>query len=106
MHETAIAHGIIKEAQKHGNVEELFLEIGELAHVPGEELLECLKRLVPWKIHSRERPSKVKCACGFTGHPHILERGHDSFFIECPVCKKIPTLIDGTNITILKVVVS
>ena len=105
MHETAIARSIIEEAQKHGNVRQMHLEIGELAHVPPEELLECLERLVDWKIHSRVTSAKVKCGCGFEGHPKILERGHDSFFIECPECKSIPELVDGTEIKILKVVV-
>ena len=106
MHETVIARGIIEEAEKHGKVEKIFLEIGELAHVPGHELLECLERLVDWKIISTEKKAKAICTCGFEGHPKILERGHDSFMIECPKCKKIPKLIGGTEIIIKKVVVS
>ena len=105
MHETAIALDIIREAEKHGDVQKIYLEIGELSHVPGNELLDCLKRLVKWEIDSKERKSKVKCNCGFEGRPKILERGHDSFFIECPKCGKVPKLTDGSKIKILKVVV-
>jgi Zn finger protein HypA/HybF involved in hydrogenase expression len=105
MHETAIAQNIIKEAEKQGKVKEIYLEIGELAHVPAKELLECLGSLVDWKINSKEIPAKVKCECGFRGHPTILERGHDSFLIECPQCKSIPKLVDGKDIKIIKVVV-
>ncbi|MFH1173716.1 MAG: hydrogenase/urease maturation nickel metallochaperone HypA [archaeon] len=105
MHETVIAMNIIEEAKKHGKVKELHLEIGELAHVPAHELMACLERLVDWELHHREKKARVKCTCGFHGHPTILERGHDSFMIECPSCKGMPELIEGTEIVIKKVVV-
>ncbi len=103
MHETAIARNIIQEAEKHGNVNSLDLEIGELAHVPAQELISCLRQLVKWKISFTEKPSTVKCACGYAGHPKIIARGHDHFMIECPKCKKIPQLTDGTEIIIKSV---
>ena len=59
MHETVIARGIIKEAEKHGKIKQIELEIGELAHVPAHELLECLESLVKWKIVSKKK-SKSK----------------------------------------------
>jgi len=105
MHETVIADKIIKEAMSHGKVKRIELEIGELASVPEDELTECLSRLVKWKIVSKEKPAKVKCSCGFSGHPKVLERGHDYFFIECPKCRKVPEIIDGKDIRILSVVV-
>jgi Zn finger protein HypA/HybF involved in hydrogenase expression len=105
MHETVIANNIIKEAEKQGQVQELYLEIGELAHVPANELLECLKTLVDWKINSKEIQAKVKCSCSYEGHPTILERGHDSFLIECPKCKSIPEITEGKDIKITKVIV-
>jgi Zn finger protein HypA/HybF involved in hydrogenase expression len=105
MHEVAIAQNIIEEAKKHGEVEEIYLELGELSHAPSHELVEYLQRLVDWKIHSREIPAKVKCSCGFEGRPIILERSHDSFLIECPKCKAVPELINGKDIKIVKVVV-
>ena len=83
----------------------IFLEIGELAHVPANELIGCLHSLVDWKINMKEIPAKVKCLCGFKGHPSVLERGHDSFLIECPKCKNIPDLVGGKDIKITKVVV-
>jgi len=105
VHETVIANKIIEDAKKYGLVRKIYLEIGELAPVPPNELIECLNKLVEWKINSKIIKAKAKCKCGFSGHPKILERGHDSFFIECPKCKKMPTLLDGTEIKILKVVV-
>jgi Zn finger protein HypA/HybF involved in hydrogenase expression len=105
MHETIIARNIITEAEKHGDILELHLEIGELAHVPKEELLACLQTLVPWSIIAREKKAECECLCGYTGPPVILERGHDSFLIECPECASMPSLTEGTDIKILKVVV-
>ena len=103
MHETAFAERIINEAKKHGTVEEITVELGELAHVPPHDLLMCLKRLVPWKIHCSVKKAMVRCACGYEGEPTILERGHDSFMIECPECKEIPELMDGTEIKLVSV---
>src|SRR3989339_401772 len=105
MHETIIANNIIKEANKHGHVKEIYLEIGALAHIPKNDLLECMKKLVSWKIHATEKNAQVKCSCGFAGKPKILERGHDYFFIECPKCRKVPELLYGKDIKIMKVIV-
>lgn len=106
MHETVIAQNIIVEALKHGRVKEIHLELGELGHVPPEELLMCIKTLVTWKIHSTIAKAEVKCSCGFKGHPTILERGHDSFIIECPKCKSMPEILKGTDIILKRVVVA
>ncbi len=103
MHETIFAKQIIDVAKSQGEVEAITLEIGELAHVPTGELIACLKGLVPWNIEHTEIPAKVSCRCGFYGHPVILERGHDSFLIECPDCGAVPRLVDGTDIKIVSV---
>lgn len=106
MHETVIAQNIIKEADKHGKVKEITLEIGEGAHVPGSDLIATLQRLKPnWKIHWKEIPSHVSCSCGYAGRPTILERGHDSFLYECPECGEVPDLAAGKDIKIVKVTV-
>ncbi|NOZ80450.1 MAG: hydrogenase maturation nickel metallochaperone HypA [DPANN group archaeon] len=103
MHEIAFAEKIIKEARKYGDVEAIHLEIGELAHVPGKDLVEALRKMVSWRIEWHEVPAKATCSCGFIGHPTILERGHDHFLIECPECKSMPDLISGTDIRIQSV---
>ena len=103
MHETVIAENIINEANKQGSVYSIKLEIGELAHVPPNELLECLNKLVNWKIVRKIMPAKADCSCGFKGHPTVLDRGHDYFMIECPECRKTPKLISGTEIKIISV---
>ena len=106
MHETVIADSIIKEANKHGDVKEIYLEIGALAHIPRSDLLGCMKKLVTWKIHAAEKKAHVKCTCGFTGEPKILDRGHDYFLIECPECRKVPEVVEGKDIKIVKIVVN
>ncbi len=103
MHETVVAGKIIAEAKKHGDVTGISLEIGELAHVPAAELVACLGSLVDWKIRYTKKNAHVQCACGFAGRPHIIERGHDFFFIECPHCKQVPKIIAGTDILIKSV---
>jgi len=104
MHETVIIAGIIEEAKKYGEVEEISLEIGELAHVPAHELIESFERMVDWKITYKEKKSKIKCTCGFVGHPKVLEHGHDFFFIECPKCKKsMPEILEGKDIKVIDV---
>ena len=105
MHETVFAKKIIDEAKKHGDVQSIVIEVGELANVPGRELLECLQMLTKWNVQMNEIRSVVKCECGFNGHPTILERGHDYFFIECPQCKDIPEIISGTDIKLVSVTV-
>ena len=105
MHETVFAERIMNEAKKHGSVTAINLEIGELAHVPAHELIECLERIVSWKISHKVISSIAQCSCGYNGHPTILERGHDYFMIECPECKQIPQLIEGTEIKLVSVTV-
>ncbi len=103
MHETVFAKKIIEEAERHGTVTEINLEIGELAPVPTEELVDCIKGIVTWKVNYKETPSKVECECGYEGRPTILERGHDYFYIECPKCHEIPNILEGQDIKIVSV---
>ncbi|MBL7055322.1 hydrogenase maturation nickel metallochaperone HypA [Candidatus Woesearchaeota archaeon] len=104
MHETIISEKIIDAAKAQGEVEEITLEVGELAHLPTPELIACLKELVSWKINYSELKSKVKCECGFTGNPKVLERGHDSFLIECPNCKSnVMDILEGKDINLVSV---
>lgn len=100
-----MARKIIEQAQAQGNVKAIYLELGELGHVPPKELVDCIKALVPWEIHYTEKPAQAKCSCGFEGHPNVLERGHDHFIVECPNCKEMPEITDGTDFTLQKVVV-
>ncbi|OIO65384.1 hypothetical protein AUJ68_03250 [Candidatus Woesearchaeota archaeon CG1_02_57_44] len=103
MHEMAFVNKIISEASHHGAIKEVHLEIGELAHVPGQDIVDTLTRIVDWKVSWTEKPAQCKCRCGYRGPPRILDRGHDHFLIECPPCGAVPELTDGTDIVIKSV---
>ena len=105
MHETIIASEIIKEAESHGKVKEIYLEIGEIAPVPAEELVDCITTLTGWKVIHKEIASIVRCQCGYKGRAKIIVRGHDSCLIECQKCKMTPDIISGKEIKVTSVVV-
>ena len=103
MHETIIANQIIKEAKKHGKVKELTIEVGDLAHLPLEEMKQTLSTMVDWKLIFIPKKATVECSCGYKGEPKILEKGHDSTIFICPKCNSIPNPIDGTEIILKEV---
>ncbi|MBR9703694.1 hypothetical protein GOV10_06650 [Candidatus Woesearchaeota archaeon] len=103
MHEQVIAKSIIKEAQKHGKVVGIEVEVGELAHIPAHELKDALA-LTGWKLNIKEMPSVIGCECEFYGRPNIIEKGHDSTIFECPRCKaKLPRIVAGDQIVLVGV---
>ena len=67
MHEQAFIDEIIEQASAQGEIESVFLEIGELAHVPGKELVTSFRTRVSWEIDWKEIPAQVRCDCGFSG---------------------------------------
>jgi Zn finger protein HypA/HybF involved in hydrogenase expression len=103
MHEIAIARNIIKQAQKQGKVQSITIEVGEVAHLTTAELEPILKSLVDWEINLQEIKAQAKCQCGFSGSPRILARGHDSCLYECPICGKVPEIVVGGDIKLVKV---
>lgn len=106
MHEAFIAQKIIDKAEEQGKVQKIVLEVGDLAHLPAEDLEEALKKRVNWEIEIIKVPGEVQCKCGFKGAPKVLEKAHDLTLFECPKCKEIPTkIISGEDITIKEVVV-
>lgn len=106
MHETIIASKIIEKAKEHGNVKKVIIEVGDLAHLPAFEMKEAMEKLVSWEIEVRPVKAEVKCACGFTGEPAIIEHAHDVAIYECPKCKKIPAeILAGDEIVLKEVVV-
>jgi Zn finger protein HypA/HybF involved in hydrogenase expression len=111
MHEQYIAQQLIDAAKKeakqksgNGSFREIVVEVGELGHIPAHDL-EHYFRAFPWKTTITERPSTVHCtACGFRGRPNILEKSHDLTLFDCPKCGKLPKIIDGHDIKLVKVV--
>lgn len=105
MHEHAICSEIINTAAKQGDVKEITVLVGELAHLPAAELKEALSQLVAWKITVKETPAKVLCQCGYSGRPRVIEHGHDYALFECPRCKEIPKIVVGEDIVLSEVIV-
>ena len=103
MHESFICGQIIKEAESHGKVKKVVIEVGDLGHLPAEELEETMKTMVPWQIEIIKKKATVECTCGYKGEPHILEKGHASTVFECPRCKKVPKILDGDQIILKEV---
>ncbi len=103
MHETVIAQQIIRDAEKQGRVKALKVEVGDLAHLPAEEVEEVLKDMTDWKISVVSRKARVKCSCGYKGEPKILERHHDLVLFACPECGAEPKVVEGRDIKIKEV---
>lgn len=100
MHEQTIAKAIIEEAVKHGKVKSITIEVGDLGHLPANEMEEVLKTLTDWKVIVTKKKATIKCEeCGYQGEPNIVEKGHDHNVFRCPECEAMmPKILDGNNI--------
>lgn len=106
MHETIFAKQIIEEAEKQAagrKIKSITVEVGDLAHVPLDDLKHILDRMVRYNVNYLPKKAKVKCSCGFSGEPEILEKGHDLNIFTCPECGKVPKVIEGDQIILKKV---
>lgn len=105
MHEHAIVDDLISEAQKHGKVIGITVDVGELAPITVMELKEALKAHQPdWKIEIVQTEALVQCKdCGFEGQPEIVERAHDFVLFECPNCACVPEVLAGKDIVLKSV---
>ncbi len=104
MHEQAIAQEIIAKAKeqemKSGRLKSITITVGDVGHLPADEMKEVLKNMVPeWEVIVNRQKAKVACDCGFVGEPEILEKGHDHNVFRCPKCKSMmPKILDGDRI--------
>ncbi len=110
MHEFAIANDIIQTAKKsaNGKIKSIAVEVGDLAHLPADELEHALSGLVKWDIKIIKKRGLVKCECGFEGEPEIVEKAHAYTRFRCPECKKElgeNNIIDGDKIILKEVVI-
>ncbi len=106
MHESIIANKIIEKAKEHGSVTKIVIEVGDLAHLPASDMKEVMSKLVDWDVLVIPVKSTVKCSCGYTGEPKIIEHAHDMTIYECPSCKKIPAeVLSGGEIILKEVIV-
>lgn len=111
MHEQAIAQSVIREAkrieeEKGKSIKRIVVEVGELGHLPAEEMQEVLENLCrEWEIKIEHRKSRIECEnCSYIGQPKILEKGHDHNVYKCPKCGfMLPKILDGDQIVLKEV---
>ena len=110
MHEQAIAQEIIRQASKTAKeqgkaVKGIVVEVGDLGHLPANEMGEALRTMVPdWDVQIKRKEATVACSCGFEGAPEILEKGHDHNVFRCPECHAMmPEILDGHDIVLVSV---
>lgn len=104
MHEHSISQKIIEDAKQFGKVKKLTIEVGDLAHLPADEMKEILEKKTNWEIDVIKKEAKIRCDCGFIGEPVITQQMHDHNIYECPKCQRqLPQIIDGQDIIIKEV---
>ena len=105
MHEHSIAHKIIHDAQSYGKVKSILIEVGDLAHLPADEMLKILKEKKPnWDINVIKTKAHIQCICGYEGEPKIIQQMHDQNIYECPKCAHpLPKILEGEDILIKEV---
>lgn len=104
MHEQTIAKKIIEDASTYGKVKSLTIEVGDLAHLPANEMKEVMEKLTDWKIEVISKPAIIVCTCSYSGPPKILQQLHDNNIYECPKCSKsLPVILDGHQIILKEV---
>ncbi|MFH0970463.1 MAG: hydrogenase/urease maturation nickel metallochaperone HypA [Candidatus Diapherotrites archaeon] len=104
MHEQRIINKVIQLGKLAGAKRKVRIEVGELCDISPEHLKEHLKgQIVEWEIETIYRKAKVKCSCGYSGTPRIIERGHDFVLFNCPSCGEKPIVVEGGEIKIVGV---
>jgi len=103
MHEAYIAKDIIREAEKQGDVRQVTIEVGELAHLPAEDLKKVLEKMTGWNIEVINKIADVMCDCGYVGRPHIIHKTHSSTVFFCPDCSSVPKVLKGNQIKLVEV---
>ncbi|USN45531.1 MAG: hydrogenase maturation nickel metallochaperone HypA [Candidatus Woesearchaeota archaeon] len=109
MHETIIGKQILEaaeaESKKAGKkIKGLVVEVGDLGHLPLEELKEVFDKMSPYPTKYVRKKALVKCeACAFKGEPDILQKAHDFNIYVCPKCGEVPNIISGDQIILKEV---
>lgn len=103
MHNLLIANDIVEQAKKFGEVEEVTIDVGELAKATPNQIREGIAQITDWEIRINPIPAIVECKCGHRGIPRIVDRTHEFVFFECPVCNDLPKIIEGDQIKLVHV---
>lgn len=107
MHESTIANKILEQVKsqaKGKKIRSITIEVGDLAHLPANELKDFLAQLVDFEVIVQPKKARVKCECGFEGEPKILAHEHDLVLFECPKCGKTPKILSGEDIVLKEIV--
>jgi len=104
MHEQIFAKQIIDEASRHGKVEGITVSVGDLAHVPADDMRNILISMTDWNISILNDKATVECECGEIGEPNIVEKGHDHNVFKCKSCGKLmPKILSGEEIALVDI---
>ena len=107
MHEHTLAMNILKtahDAAKGQKILKIVLEIGEIADIPPQELVDAIKHIVKYDVEYAESESKIKCSCGYIGRSRILEKKHAATIFVCPECNNSnPEVLTGKDIIIKEI---
>ena len=103
MHEHSFIQAIIKDIEDKDAVQEISIEVGELAGIEADHLAKHIEEETGWNVEVYQKDALVECECGYKGKPKIRERLHDMVIFECPTCKQIPKILEGKDIKILTV---
>ncbi|MBU2633674.1 MAG: hydrogenase maturation nickel metallochaperone HypA [Nanoarchaeota archaeon] len=103
MHEITICKNIIRDLQEYNQIESVTFEVGSLAHLTPEELIDTMNKLVNYNINITKKDAIIKCSCGYKGIPKIVTRSHDLTIFECPKCGELPEILEGDQIIIKEV---
>ncbi len=104
MHEQAYIDAILKNIDDVNGIKELVIEVGELAGIEGGHLREHIVDRFGWDVEIIKKNAVVKCECGFEGRPKIVQRLHDFVVFECSSCGDVPSVVEGEDIKIIKVI--
>ncbi len=103
MHEFSFINNIIENIQDKEDVIGVVIEVGDLAEIEGEHLKEHLEEMMGWDVEIEHKESLVLCSCGYKGIARINQRLHDIVVFCCPECDRVPEILEGKDIKILKV---
>lgn len=104
MHEHTFIQSIIEPIEDREKVVRVELEVGELVGIEAGHLKEHLVDETGWSVGVEEIESLVKCGCGYSGRAKIRERLHDMVIFECPKCGKLPEVLSGKDVKIVRVI--
>lgn len=104
MHEQTIAAKIISDAKQYGNIKSITIEVGDLGHLPADEMREVMEKLTDWDVRVISKKATIACPCSYTGEPKIIQQLHDNNIYECPECgHSLPPILEGDEIVLKEV---